>query len=92
MIKLNPAPTWIPLTTGIGIVLVNHWSRPVMLKTRMQHATKIPAAAVCPAVRDFSIATAAIAFIGCTGSGMPKTMPVRMLNMPVKIKVVGSEI
>ena len=50
-----------------------------MLKTRIQAPTKIPAAAVSPAVNDLRIATAAIAFIGCTGSGIPKTNPVRML-------------
>lgn len=79
MIKLKPAPTWIPFTTGMGMTLVNQERSPEMLKKRMQLATKIPAAAVCPAVRDLKIATAAMAFIGCTGSGMPKKAPVRML-------------
>ncbi len=64
MIKLRPAPTWMPFTTGIGMTRVNQESSPVMLKTRMQDETNMPAAAVCPAVRPLRIETAAIAFIG----------------------------
>lgn len=35
------------------------------------------------------MATAAMAFMGWTGRGMPKRMPVRMLAMPEKTGAVG---
>jgi hypothetical protein len=54
----------MPFTTGIGINAVKRVRSPVILNKNIQLATKIPAAAVCPAVNDFEIATAAIAFIG----------------------------
>ncbi|KAB5572614.1 hypothetical protein GE09DRAFT_1100253 [Coniochaeta sp. 2T2.1] len=37
------------------------------------------------------MASAAMAFIGCTGSGIPKTKPVRMLNSPEKMRVDDKE-
>ena len=61
------------------MTLVNQVNIPVKLKNRIQLDTKSPAAATSPAVNDFRIATAAIAFIGCTGSGIPKKAPVKML-------------
>ena len=38
------------------------------------------------------MATAAIAFIGCTGNGMPKATPVRIFAVPVQSRVAGREI
>lgn len=71
---------------------VNQESSPVMLKRRMQEETKMPAAAVCPAVRSLRMATAAMAFMGWTGKGIPKKNPVRMLYIPVNISVVVKDI
>ena len=59
------------------MTFVNHSSRPEMLNTKMQTETKMPAASVSPAVSDLSRATAAMAFIGWTGNGIPKNAPVR---------------
>ncbi len=57
----------------------------------MAPATKRPAEAVSAAVKERAIAMEAMAFIGCTGRGMPKRMPVRMLARPEKRRVVGRE-
>lgn len=92
MISERPAPTWIPLTTGMGITAENHRRIPVTLNMNMQAPTNSPAAAICGPENVFEIATAAMAFIGCTGSGIPKKRPVRMLNIPENIKVLGREI
>jgi len=55
----------------------------------MAPATKRPAEAVSAAVKERAME--AMAFIGCTGRGMPKRMPVRMLARPEKRRVVGRE-
>jgi hypothetical protein len=88
----NAAPTCMPLTTGIGMILVNHCRSPVTLKKSTAMLTKRPADAVSALVRLRDIATAAMAFIGCTGRGMANTRPVMMLKHPVKMRVVESEI
>ena len=53
--------------------------------------TKIPAAAIVPFEKLRAIATAAMAFIGWTGSGIPKNTPVRILKIPEKINVLARE-
>lgn len=70
---------------------LNQRSKPVTLPTKRTTATKIPAAAIDPGEKDCAIATAAIAFIGWTGSRMPKKMPVKMLKRPEKIRVLARE-
>jgi hypothetical protein len=55
----------MPLTTGIGITLVNHLSNPVMLSRRTTPETKIPADTVSEIVNFLEIATAAIAWYAC---------------------------
>lgn len=87
----KPAPTWIPLMTGMGMASANQRRRPVMLKIKMQRPTKMPAAAMVPLLNDRAMATAAMAFIGWTGSGIPKNRPVRMLKTPEKIRVLDNE-
>lgn len=62
-----------------------------MLKMKMQMPTKMPAAAMVPLLNERAMATAAMAFIGWTGSGMPKKSPVRMLHTPEKISVLDNE-
>jgi hypothetical protein len=54
--------------------------------------TTTPAAAVSSNVNFLATATAAIAFIGCTGSGIPNATPVSTLAAPVKRSVAGNEI
>jgi len=61
IIKDKPAPTWMPLTTGIGMTLVNHLSNPVALKIRTNTEVVKPAATVSSIVNFLEIATAAIA-------------------------------
>lgn len=51
----------------------------------------MPAAAFSSRVNLREMATAAIAFMGWTGNGMPKAMPVSMLAAPVKSNVAGRE-
>jgi hypothetical protein len=74
------------------MTLANQCRIPVTLKTRMTPPTKMPAVAIEPSVKLRAIATAAIAFIGWTGSGIPKHIPVRMLKMPEKTNVLAREI
>ena len=62
-----------------------------MLKMKIQIPTKAPAAAIVPLLKDRAIATAAIAFIGCTGRGIPKKRPVKMLKMPENMSVLDKE-
>ena len=84
-------PTWIPLITGMGILSVNQCISPVMLKKPMAAATKMPALAISARLKFWARATAAIAFMGCTGRGVPKARPVMMLARPLKTRVLGRE-
>jgi hypothetical protein len=43
-------------------------------------------------VNFLAIATAAIAFIGCTGNGIPNAIPVTIFAAPVNSNVAGREI
>lgn len=88
----RPAPTWIPLTTGVGMTCVNHRKRPLILNRRTMEEVVKPAEMVSSIVNLRAIATAAIAFMGCTGSGMPKATPVKMFQSPEKTSVVESDI
>jgi hypothetical protein len=51
----------------------------------------MPAAAIEPFEKLRAMATAAIAFIGWTGSGIPKNRPVSMLKTPEKTNVLARE-
>ena len=88
----KPAPTWMPFTTGIGVTRFAQLMSPVMLNNPTKAATISPAAAFSSSVNFRAMATAAIAFMGCTGNGIPNTMPVSILAAPVKSKVDGNEI
>ena len=92
MIKVNPAPTWMPLMTGIGIRLVNHSNNPVMLRKPITPATKRPAEATSALLKSLARATDAIAFIGCTGKGIPKAKPVKIFARPENTRVVDRDI
>ena len=91
MIRDKPVPTCIPLTTGIGILSVNQCISPVILRNPIAAATKMPALAISAWLKFCARATAAIAFMGCTGKGMPKARPVRMLASPLKTSVLERE-
>lgn len=88
----SPAPTCMPLTTGMGVTLLAQLIRPTRLKMPTIVATTIPAAAFSSSVNFLAMATAAIAFMGWTGRGIPNVMPVKILAAPVKSRVDGSEI
>jgi hypothetical protein len=88
----SPAPTCMPLTTGTGVTLLAHCIIPVTLMIPTNAATTNPAAAFSSIVNFRAIATAAMAFMGCTGSGMPKATPVRMFVAPVNRRVEGRDI
>jgi len=90
--RLRPAPIWMPLTTGTGVTLLAQLIMPVILMIPTRAATTMPAAAVVLREKFLAMATAAIAFMGWTGSGMPKPMPVRILAAPVNRRVEGREI
>lgn len=77
--------------TGTGTVDVNLFTDPVRLRNPMAVATKRPAEAVSAAVKERAMAMEAMAFIGWTGRGMPKRVPVRMLARPEMQRVVGRE-
>jgi hypothetical protein len=87
-----PAPTWMPFTTGIGVTRFAQLINPVTLNTPTKPATTSPAAAFSSSVNFLAIATAAIAFMGCTGSGIPNATPVKMLAAPVNSSVDGNDI
>lgn len=87
----RPVPTCIPLTTGMGILAVNQCISPVMLKKPIAAPTKIPALAISAWLKSCANATAAMAFIGCTGKGMPKARPVSILASPLKTSVLERE-
>lgn len=87
----RPAPTWMPFTTGIGTTRENQDRRPVMLRSRTIVETVIPAAAVSWMLNCLLMATAAIAFIGCTGRGRPNMKPVAMFARPVNTRVLGRD-
>ena len=91
MIRDSPVPTWMPLITGIGIRSVNQFISPVMLRKPMPAATKMPALAISALLKFCARATAAMAFMGCTGRGMPKARPVSMLARPLKTSVLERE-
>lgn len=57
----RPAPTWMPLTMGVGMTLVNHLSSPVILNMKTTPAVVNPAETVSSIVNFLAIATAAIA-------------------------------
>ena len=82
----------MPLTIVMGITRVNHFTRPVKLRKPTAAATKRPADINSSGRKDLAMATAAMAFIGCTGSGIPNIRPVKMLAMPLKTRVVDNEI
>lgn len=73
------------------MALAKRVRRPVTLNRRMKAATKRPAAAMAPLVKVRAMATAAMAFMGWTGRGIPKKTPVRMLKSPEKISVLERE-
>src|SRR3990172_7351011 len=80
--SLSPMPSWIPRTTGLG---VRERSRPAPGKIPMRKTIppmRMPAAAISPGVIPSAIATAAMAFIGCTG----KRKPVTTFHSPAKKK------
>lgn len=87
----KPAPTCMPFTTGIGVTRFAQLINPVTLNNPTKAATINPAAAFSSSVNFRAIATAAIAFIGCTGSGMPNAMPVKAFAAPVNKSVEGRE-
>lgn len=89
--KDRPAPTWMPLTTGIGVMRLAHVIKPVRLNNPTKPATTRPAAAFSSSVNLRAIATAAMAFMGCTGKGIPNATPVRILAAPVNRRVEGRE-
>lgn len=78
-IRERPVPSWIPFTTGTGTVDENNFISPVRHRRPIAPATKRPAEAVSAAVKGRAMAMAAMAFIGWTGRGMPKRVPVMML-------------
>ena len=61
MTRESPAPTWIPLTTGVGITRVNHLRRPVTLKMSTTPDVVKPAETVSPIENFLAMATAAMA-------------------------------
>lgn len=63
MTRERPAPTCIPLTTGVGITCVNHRRSPVTLKMKTKPAVVKPAETVSSMVNFRAMATAAIACI-----------------------------
>ncbi len=63
MIRLRPAPSWMPLTTGTGICRVSQRSRPVALSNSTAALTQAPAATVSPTPACVEIAAAAMAWI-----------------------------
>jgi hypothetical protein len=88
----RPAPIWMPFTTGIGVTRFAQLISPVALNNPTKAATTRPAAAFSSSVNLRAIATAAIAFMGCTGKGIPKATPVMILAAPVNSNVDGSDI
>jgi hypothetical protein len=63
MTRERPEPTWMPLTTGVGITRVNHLSKPVTLKMKTTPAVVKPAETVSSIENFLDIATAAIAYV-----------------------------
>jgi hypothetical protein len=88
----KPAPTWMPFTTGTGVILFAQLTNPVMLNKPTRLATTNPAAAVSSLENLRATATAAMAFIGCTGRGAPNVMPVTIFAAPVNRSVEGRDI
>lgn len=60
----SPAPTWMPLTTGVGITWENHLSIPVTLNMNTNPAVVKPADTVSSTEKFLAMATAAIACDG----------------------------
>ncbi len=65
-----------------GIALLNRPISPVNASASITAPVTMPAAMICDSVRPSSMATAAIAFIGCIGSGTRKTSPVVTFATP----------
>ena len=65
---------------GSGEDLLKTLMRRVTPSKKVTALTKMPPASTCVSVMSsFEMATAAMAFMGCTGMGMPKTSPENML-------------
>ena len=92
MNDMNSKQQLTPFTTGIGIDLEDQLTKPVTLRTNTTAATVIPAAMFSWMEYLRAMAMAAMAFIGCTGKGIPKRTPVAMFAMPVNTSVLESEI
>jgi hypothetical protein len=69
-----------------------HLSSPVTLNRPTNPATTRPAAAFSSRENLCAMATAAMAFMGWTGSGNPNVTPVKMFAAPVNNNVDGNEI
>ena len=82
----------IPFITGTGILRVNRCSKPLTLKIPRKPATKRPAEATSARLKSLARATDAMAFIGCTGNGIPKAKPVNIFARPVNTRVVDRDI
>jgi hypothetical protein len=82
----------MPLTTGTGVTRFAQLIKPVTLNTPTKPATTSPAAAFSSSVNCLAIATAAMAFMGCTGRGSPNARPVKRFAAPVKRSVDGRDI
>ena len=82
MTRERPAPTWMPLTTGVGITRVNHLSKLVTLKMKTTPAVVKPAEAVSLTENFLDIATAAIAYVTNISSSDLNQASSRSLNLP----------
>mmetsp|Transcript_4178 Transcript_4178/g.10880 ORF Transcript_4178/g.10880 Transcript_4178/m.10880 type:complete len:254 (+) Transcript_4178:749-1510(+) len=71
----SPRPACTPRTMAAGHALAAHFSSPVAASMPTIVATIAPAAATSARFKPCAIATAAMAFIGCTASGLPMTRP-----------------
>ena len=71
MASASPALTWMPLTIGTGTTRLSHLRVPLALSAKTAMPIVKPAAIVSCLLKFWLIATAAMAFIGCTGSGIP---------------------
>jgi hypothetical protein len=67
--SLRPTPSWMPRTNGLGIQRSIAPIVPVSPSVKRMAPMTIPDAINSPLARPSVIATAAIAFMGCTGMG-----------------------
>ncbi len=87
--KERPRPSMIPRMIGLAVILCSQETAPVNPMTSQKTAVNIPEPQIIPWVilSGWAMAIPPIAFMGCTGKGVLKYWPTKILKMPKATKM-----